>query len=134
MQIKIEKPPIYDAILQHGMRPHHGVVYTYGDTLYNPSNAEIAQHIIEHEEVHSKQQGEDPDTWWGRYLVDQYFRINQEAEAYGHQYKFICGYQKDRNKRVRILHDLSNHLSGPIYGDVIGYNAAMRMIKEEAGV
>lgn len=134
MKILNEKPPIYDAIIQNGMQPHAGVIYTYKDTIYNPSGADIPDHLIVHEETHSRQQGDNPDNWWGRYLTDQYFRIEQESEAYARQFAFICNKVKDRNQRNRILLDLALVLSGPIYGNVISQQNAMKIIKSKSNV
>lgn len=131
MKIVNEKPPIYNKILNSGMHPHEGVIYTYGDTIYNPSGTEISDHLLEHEEVHHKQQGSDPGKWWDRYLNDQYFRIEQEAEAYAHQYDYLCKRIKDRNQRARILFDLARILSSSLYGSVIGQVSAMGHIKSK---
>lgn len=111
------------------MHPHEGVIYTYGDVIYNPSNISIPEHLIVHESTHCEQQGNDPDAWWGRYLIDSYFRIEQETEAYARQFAFICRKVKDRNQRHRICLDLARILAGPIYGNVIGQMSAYQKIK-----
>ena len=130
MKILNELPPIYDSLIQAGMNPDlRSTVFTYGDILYNPSGRLIPDYLIKHEEVHSKQQGDNPDVWWDRYLQDLYFRIEQETEAYARQYDFICSFEHDRNKRAKILWQLSASLSGPMYGKVIVLFAAMKMIK-----
>ena len=134
MKIVNERPPIYDSIISAGMNPSPTVIYTYGDTIYNPGGGDLADHTIEHEETHCDQQGSDPDGWWSRYLVDAYFRTEQEAEAYGRQYAYICATVTDRNRRHKVLFDLARILSGPIYGSVIGHTAAMKMIKEKSGI
>lgn len=114
------------------MKPHSGVIYTYGDTIYNPSGIEIPLHLMSHEEVHSKQQGSDPDVWWTRYIGDAFFRIEQEVEAYAKQYDFICRKVKDRNARTRILVQMGDSLSSPTYGSVIGSQDARIMIKNKS--
>ncbi len=130
MKILIEHPPIHilNMILDAGMKPTTTTVYTYGDTIYNPGNINIEENLIEHEFIHSIQQGTKPDVWWQRYVTDPYFRIEQESEAYGHQYNFLCKQFKDRNKRNKILLDLANFLSSPIYGSIISKFDARRMI------
>jgi len=134
MRIINEKPPIYDKILAVGMLPHAGVVYTYGDAIYNPSGAVLPEYLIIHEEVHMTQQGDHPDTWWARYLDDQHFRIEQELEAYAKQYVFICRFVKDRNQRAKILLQLACSLSGPIYGKVVSQQWAYEEIKKKSNV
>ena len=132
MKIKNAKPPIYDKILQAGMTPTDNAIYTYGDTIYNPGGGVIPDHVVKHEETHSRQQGDDPDGWWGRYIGDDFFRIQQEVEAYANQYKFICQIQKDRNRRDKVLRNMSTILSSPTYGSIIGSSVAYKMIKDKA--
>ena len=104
MKIKVENPPMLESILAAGMIPNlQTTIFTYGDTIYNPGDNELPDHLIEHEDTHSKQQGDDPDAWWLRYVNDPYFRLQQEIEAYVNQYKFICKQVTDRNKRFLIL-------------------------------
>lgn len=137
MKIVASKPPedILAMILGNGMRPTSSVVYTVGDTIYVPNgNVNLPDHLIEHERVHFIQQGDDIRGWWGRYVTDPYFRIEQEAEAYGMQYKVICRTVKDRNRRNSILLELAGYLSSPIYGSVIGRNDARKMIMNKANV
>lgn len=136
MKILEENPPnnLRETIASFGMLPHNGVIYTYGDTIYNPSGIDLPDHLITHEETHCGQQGTDPDAWWDRYLQDQYFRIEQETAAYARQFAKICTRVRDRNQRNRILLDLSRILAGPVYGNVISKDAAFRAIKTQSGV
>ena len=131
MKIVNENPPgnLRETIASHGMHPHHGVIYTLGDTIYNPSGADLSDHLIEHEETHCEQQGADPDAWWDRYLQDPYFRIEQETEAYARQFAYICLRVHDRNQRNKILLDLAQVLAGPVYGKVIGTMNAYKRLK-----
>ena len=131
MKILNDYPPNHEDILAHGMNPSSRVVYTYGDTIYNPSGAVIPEDVIRHEEVHFKQQGDNPDAWWQRYLMDALFRVGQESEAYATQYDFICTYVKDRNKRLKVLLDLSRILSSPIYGVTLSPNDCFLLIKNK---
>ena len=134
MKIINELPPIIDQLLAGGMQPTRYTLYTYGDTIYNPSGSILPEDIIVHEGVHEKQQGVDPDAWWSRFIDDQYFRVDQEVEAYAAQYRFMCKKFKDRNKRSQILMHYAKTLSSPIYGDVIGTMKAYEMIKNKAGI
>lgn len=124
-----------DMILEAGMNPNLAtVIFTYGDTIYNPGNVNIPEYLIVHESTHTEQQGNDPDSWWARYVKDPYFRLQQEVEAYGNQFAFMCETVRDRNKRSRLLLELGHILSGPTYGNMITREGAMRMIKERSGV
>lgn len=156
MRIINEKPPVYDAIVENGMRPTETTIFAYGDAIYNPGGIEIPPYLIEHEETHCAQQSDkenmlkyiDPseriddeklkqkmaDAWWGRYLTDPYFRIEQEAEAYARQYDFMCGMIRDGNARTRLLFDLGRILASGIYGSVVKADHARQMIKSRAKV
>ena len=133
MIIKNELPPIYEDIIASGLNPTAYAIYTYGDIIYNPSGVEIPRDIIAHEEVHEKQQQDigGPDIWWSRFLDDQYFRMDQEAEAYAVQYDFMCKIRKDRNLRNRILLHYAQTLASPTYGSVLSTTSAMKLIKSK---
>ncbi len=132
MKIVHDQPPIINAIFHAGMNPSESAIYAYGDIIYNPSGKSIDEHYIVHESVHCRQQGDNPDVWWGRYLTDSYFRISQEVEAYAEQYDFICKTVKDRNRRNTTLWHFATVLSSPVYGSVIGTQSAYTMIKSKA--
>lgn len=138
MIIKNEKPPIWDnACAAFKVNPGT-TLFTYGDTLYNPAGiSPLADHLLIHEEVHAVQQkhnDKDAALWWGKFLRDPQFRLEQEAEAYGKQYAFICKTVKDRNQRYKVLFDLAGILSGPLYGGCASRSEAMSMIKKIAGI
>jgi len=132
MKIKNELPPIYNQIVEAGMKPSPNAIYAYGNDIYNPSGQTISPDLIAHEETHCRQQGTEPDAWWSRYIDDQYFRIKQEVEAYAVQFKFLCKTIKDRNRQDKILREISTILASPTYGSVIGSQSAYTMIKNKA--
>ena len=88
MDIKNELPPNYELIkLVLPVTPDN--IYCHGDTIYNPSGAEIPDDILFHEHVHKEQQGDSVDLWWNRYLMDKDSRYEQELEAYAKQFILI---------------------------------------------
>lgn len=90
MNIKYENPPNYESI--KAALPQEGKearFYCYGDTIFSPSGAQVPEDIIFHEMVHSKRQGNAPDSWWNNYLLDKDFRLQEELVAYAHQYNFV---------------------------------------------
>lgn len=136
MQISTERPPIWDAVCAAFNIEPLNACFSYGATLYNPNKLELPEHIIEHEKLHMEQQGHDEGKaalWWGRYLREPNFRVDQEARAYGRQYAFICSYVGDRNARARVLGQLAKSLSGPLYDNAVSYLDAKRMINKRAG-
>lgn len=90
MTEKNEYPPNYEEI-KRVMNPPKNALFPYGDILYNPGGKKIPEDIIFHEEIHGKQQREytDPSFWWQKWLYNNDFRLEQERQAYGKQYKFI---------------------------------------------
>jgi len=157
MKIVDEKPPIYKALVDAGMQPSEGTLYAYGDKIYNPSGGEIPPDLIVHEEKHIKQQydlapiikhgeagpsTETPDRdleqgaeiWWKRYVEDEYFRLEQELQAYAAQFRYVCKFQKDRNARSKILLNYAAVLSGPMYGNMVSHMGAYEMIKDKANI
>lgn len=127
-----------EAIFAAGMAPRvEGALFAYGDTLYIPGGFRPTDEVMAHEEVHSRQhanfEGKE-DAWWNRYLTDQYFRVNQECEAYAVQYEAFSEKVRDRNRRALYLDFLAGQLSGPMYGNVIERGVAMKMIREKARI
>lgn len=105
-----------------------GVVFTYGDTIYNPSNGIIDVYLMTHEETHSRQQGESPWIWWKKYLVSDSFRLSQEVEAYRAQYEHFCKNKKDPFKEEQFLTRLASDLSSPMYGSICSLEEAKEYI------
>ena len=105
-----------------------GIVFTYGNKLFNPSRGKIADHLLVHEMTHMAQQGEDPAKWWDKYLEDPIFRLGQEIEAYRNQYTFGMKKITDRNQKAVFLHRIASDLSGPIYGGIVDYKEAKELI------
>ena len=135
MKVLKERPPIWDSVCAAFNIFPKNVLFTYGDTIYNPDDVSIPDHVMVHEQVHEKQQQKDdmtPELWWGKFLRDEAFRLDQESEAYGVQYKYICKHVKDRNQQHRYLMDLARILSGPLYGSAISHMDAMQLIKKRA--
>jgi hypothetical protein len=144
--MKIEKiyPPNYNFIVSMlpSVADDTNAIFCYGDTIYNPHDREITNDLINHESVHSRQQGSDIDGWYTKYLSDPYFRLQQEIEAYGYQYKSIVE-TIDSIKREQTtlpatklkehaLNDLAHALSSETYGKIISFGEAKSKIKNEA--
>lgn len=163
IEVIYTKPPVWDSVVATFQVIPATAVFTYGNRIYNPSGAYIADHVIEHEKVHMNQQArlinhapecnilktEDTEDenrcscgqvdegaalWWGKFLRDSAFRIDQETEAYAFQYAFVCYKVKDRNARVKFLTQIAQTLAGPLYGRAISFNEAMSNIKSRSGV
>lgn len=135
MIIKNEMPPkiVAEGALKYlGITDFKGIIFCYGDTIYNPSNVRIIRELEEHESEHSRQQKEvgGPDIWWGKYFISAEFRLQQEAEAYGRQHAYYKWVNKDRNKRAKHLIELVGYLLSPMYKLNLSQFEAMTIIKK----
>lgn len=130
MEIENKLPPNYSEIIKY-LSPNKEATFCYGDKVYNPSKKELQPDIIRHEEVHQAQQKKytSPDIWWQKYLTDKDFRLSQEIEAYGEQYK----YAKERGVTGKLLEwvkdKMAMALSGDEYGNMISYGQAVSKIR-----
>lgn len=131
MKILNEYPPFYDKIITvfPEVAEMKYVLFTYGDTLYNPAGSDIPPYTIAHEEIHEWQQAEiGKDKWWERYLEDPVFRLDQDLPAFRAEYKAFCKIYKDKNERNSFLRFQSIMLSSALYGNLLSMNEAMGKI------
>lgn len=113
------------------MASRAGVIFTYGDTIYNPSDAVILPQLKAHESVHFQRQTQHeggPERWWERYIEDQAFRAMEEAEAHRAEYRAYKSWTKDRNKVARELENIAGRLCSPLYGGLMSQAQARRFI------
>lgn len=125
-------PPNFDeinAVFNVAGKP---VLYAYGDTVFNPKGVIVDAPLRAHEEVHGCRQGSDPDVWWRRYLSDKAFRLDEELAAHIVEYRVVCEYKPKRNSRRVALHAIAARLSSDLYGRLIRYDEARKLIKEGA--
>ena len=137
MRILNERPPdwIWDACRKQFGDVVHQAVFTYGEALFNPGKADIPTHLMKHEETHTRQQlAMGADDWWKKYLADPEFRLDQEAEAYGNQYKYIYGNKKNGWARAEWLTKLAHDLSSELYGRMISMEEAEKLILERSQI
>lgn len=134
MKIVAEYPPNYKQIEETFNLSGRKPVFAYGDTIYNPHDIELPDHLIVHESVHGRQHSEmvgGADMWWERYLADPEFRLIQEIEAFGAQYKCIRS-MYGRRIADSMLFQLADLLSSPMYGGVISHGEAESKIRNQA--
>lgn len=94
-----------------------GVIFAWGDTIYNPSRVKIPPELIAHETVHGLRQNGDPAGWWKRYIADPAFRLDEEIPAHQAEYR-VSGK----------LDAIAARLSGPLYGNLISLDKALSLI------
>lgn len=135
MKIVFAYPPNIDDIRKEFNIEGKAVVFTYGDTLYNPTKADISFDLMAHEQVHEKQHlnyNGGAEAWWKEYLINKDFRLSQEVEAYRKQWSVFCTKVTDRNDRRRFIKLIAGDLSSAIYGNVVTLNEAINLIKNPA--
>lgn len=122
MKISNTFPPNYEEIVAaFNIKGRAGIIFTYGNTIYNPSKITIPPDLIAHEEIHAIQQvsnGLTPELWWASYIEDPKFRYEQELEAYQAQYDFAVAHY-GRDQRRKLLDHISKALAGPMYGSLV---------------
>lgn len=127
MKIVSAYPPNYEEIAAtFKIKGRAGIIFTYGDTIYNPSHVDVPPDLVAHESVHMNQQtlyGMTPEKWWEQYLTDSDFRYKQELEAYRAQYQFAKAHY-GRTQRRAVLAHISKALAGPMYGNLISTRQA----------
>lgn len=117
--IKIERPPNFDAIVAvfpHAKDP--GILFAYGEDIYNPSDVAIPRALMEHEYRHCANQFTyegGAEAWWARYLVDQEFRYQEELVAHVSEYVSLATSTNDRNLRAKLSMRTSQRLVAPLY-------------------
>lgn len=131
LEVVRERPPNFDklvAVFPQCVEP--GVIFAYGGKIYAPSETEISRELDAHERVHIERQGDDPDAWWDRYLVDKEFRLEEEVLAHRAEFKQFCRRQVDPVKRRREQIRIAKKLSSALYGNLITSEAAELAIRE----
>lgn len=123
--------PLYDAIVKAIGKPPPEAIFAWGDTIYNPSGADIPWHLVVHEQVHQMQQrmAGSPERWWDFYLRNPAFRLRQEIQAYGEQYRAISERGANHAQRRRMLAIMADNLSSKMYGSIISRTKAKEAVK-----
>ena len=129
MKVVKDYPPNYEAV-KAKFNPAKTAIFTYGDTIYNPSGGVLSLELLAHEAVHIRQQASGAEEWWARYMEDDEFRLDQELEAHRVEYQAFCARVKDRNKRAVFLNQIATRLASPMYGRVISTREASRAISQ----
>lgn len=128
MIVKNEYPPNIEKIRSKLNVSRKGIYYCYGNVIYNPDNYPLPPYVIAHEEVHERQQGDDPEGWWDKYLEDKEFRLEQEKEAHRVGYQVFKDLIKKKSAREQFLILKARDLSSRAYGNMVKYTKAKEII------
>jgi len=133
MKIITAYPPNFTKIARaFPVKGKPGILYSWGDRIYNPSGISIPPWLIAHEEIHGQQQ-ETPgvERWWDNYLDDTQFRLEQEVEAHRREYQWIADPEHHLEPHVqeRYLFQMAERLASPLYGYLVTLDHAYALIK-----
>lgn len=110
----------------------HGVIFAYGDTIFNPSGVPLTHALVKHEEVHEQQQKAHPggvEGWWDDYLADPVFRLQQEVPAHIVEYLTATA-GGSRNMRRIMRNKIAQRLASALYGKRMHIVEAMNILRD----
>lgn len=133
MRVVCARPPLFAEIDRAFGIAGAPVIFAFGDTIYNPQNVTITPELMAHEEVHgARQRGcASVELWWQAYIADPNFRLGEEVPAHQTEYREFCLRNPDgkaRPARRMFLHHVAKRLSSPLYGRLIRYEEARRLV------
>ncbi len=119
LKIEIANPPNFEQILAaFPSAGQTGVIFAYGDTIYNPSNIVVSAPLLAHEEVHGYRQRmpiREIEAWWTHYIADPEFRYGEELLSHAAEYRAQLRFVHDRNERVKLVMRTAQRLLAPLY-------------------
>ena len=128
-QIVMANPPMIDQIdKRFGVKNRTGIIYSWGDKIYNPSGVVISPQLIAHESVHGLRQGEKIAEWWEQYIDDPKFRLAEEIPAHQAEYEYLVTHAPSRQLRRAALKQTAQRLAAPLYGRMITVAKAKRIL------
>ena len=131
MEIVFDFPPNYDEIESVFPMAKRGVIFAWGNKIYNPAKIFIPSQLIAHERVHGRRQGSDVQGWWRRYLDEREFRLNEEILAHIAEMDCLLGPNPNRQMRRKTIRSIAKRLSNPLYRCGISRVQAQVLLKRE---
>ena len=119
---------------QFGVAARRGVLFAYGDTIYNPDGITIPPALLAHEGVHGARQGAmlgGVVAWWDAYLTDPRFRLAEELPAHVVELRHYLAEAPSRPARRLHLTAVAKRLASPLYGRLISVDGAKQLLKEQ---
>lgn len=132
MNIILGVPPMFDQIVRaFPEAKDHGVIFSWGNAIYNPDGVLLPAELLAHEAVHRSRQGLTEAgirRWWEFYIKSPEFRLEEEIPAHRAEYRKFCQRNKNRELRPQFLDQVVERLSGPLYGNLISARDARKAI------
>lgn len=132
IEFKLSKhiPPIYFKLKKSFGVQFKDIIIAYDDTIYCADD--LPNHSIAHELIHLDQQERyGVEKWWNEYLVSVKFRLSQEIPAYQAEIRYLKNHPEETTLEYREqwIEYCARCLSGPMYGNIISYKLAVRLLK-----
>lgn len=137
MKIVKAFPPLFKRIAEtFPVKGKQGILYAWGDRIYNPSGVKIPPSLLAHEELHGKRQlyiktrdwEKTIRNWWEKYLTDPEFRLNEEVLAHRVEAADFISWAHTDVTYSNYLNMMAERLSSPLYGSLVSKDRAMRLI------
>jgi hypothetical protein len=135
VSIRYEEPPLFaelDAAFHIKGKP---VIFCFGDVIYNPMRVPVSRELGVHEAVHSSRQGDTEEmvfAWWRRYIAEPQFRFYEEMLAHQAEYRAFRANHRGVSERDRALHQISQRLASALYGNMVSWKEAKRLLRNGA--
>jgi hypothetical protein len=129
MKVVKEVPPMFEEIDREFNCKDLGVIYCWGDTIYNPNDIIIGPALMAHEEIHSNQQEDKVEEWWKAYIADPYFRLEMELPAHYAEWLVEKALSPNRKHRRMMRALVAHKLSSPLYGRIIDTRSVVQIFK-----
>lgn len=98
-------------------RAGQGIIFAYGDRIYNPSGHPLGQQVLAHENEHCKRQNAmGVGSWWDAYMVNIKFRLEEEVLAHRAEWDAYQQYVTRLADQEDYLKMMIERLSGQLYG------------------
>lgn len=134
MRIEVAKPPNFERILEvFPLAAQEGVLFAFGDVIYNPSGVGIPRALRAHEEVHgARQRTGGVSEWWNAYLTDPAFRYTEECAAHAAELWELNATLSpyDGNGRARHLMRTAHRLTALLYAYPPGQQTIKDALKD----
>lgn len=122
-EVRHDWPPNIAKLRARFVAISESTIFTYAPVVYVPGGFRLPVTIAAHERVHLRQQGDDPATWWERYVNDVEFRFQQELEAHRAEWRAAR-----RGGRRDERYAIASRLASPLYGSMITVPEALKAI------
>ena len=130
LQVVFERPPMFAEIAAAFPVADNGVIFAWGDRIYNPSRIEITPALMAHEEVHGRRQmamGEI-ERWWWQYITNPGFRLHEELPAHAAELSVMQRDAVNRHQRRSAVKIVAKKLAAPLYGGLVSPGTAQSML------